>query len=135
MMGRWTIWATSPRPITPTRSLFNCRAFPWVVEVLQPSHGGPGGLGARRALHRVEDPLDLEAVGEGRRGRVPGRHVADEVGDLVDERVLVAQAMARRPPGARVRMVRLGHQDAAEPRARRRRGPVVDMELVHRLEV
>src|SRR4051794_19087393 len=101
MMGRWMTWATSPSPITPTRSL---------LTVMPLSGGGGSDLGPGRvvrggALDGVEHPLDLQAVGEGRSGGGARGDVAHEVGDLVHEGVLVPEAMAGRPPRCGVGMV------------------------------
>ena len=64
-----------------------------------------------------------------------GAHRHEEVADLVGERVLVAEHVARRPPRVHVRVLGLGDKDAAEAL---RRGPargVEEVELVQVLEV
>ena len=74
----------------------------------------PAGLRRGGPLDRVEHPLHLQPLAEGRRGIAAVADVAEEVGHLVGERVLVAEDVPRRPPAAEVRVVGLGHQDPAE---------------------
>src|SRR5690606_19735754 len=57
------------------------------------------------------------------------------VGDLVGEGVLVAEAVSGGPPGRGVGVLRLGGEHAGEALAARRGGGVVDLQLVHPLEV
>src|SRR5919112_8839 len=130
MIGRWMTWATSPRPMTPTRSLLTGTPRSWTRSDLD-----PGGVVGCRALDGVQHALDLEAVGERRRRWRPGAHVPDEVGDLVHEGVLVAESVTGWPPGTGERVVGLGDEDAAEARIACRTAAVVHLELVHGLEV
>ena len=83
--------------------------------------GLPAAAAGRGPLHRVQHQLHLQAVGE-RRRRVAarGQVASTRSTHLVGERVLVAEQVPRRPPGADVRVGRLGDQDAAEARGRRR---------------
>jgi hypothetical protein len=73
-----------------------------------------------------------EAVSE-RRARVAPvlRLRCQEVVELVDEGVLVAQAVTGRPPGTQEGMCGLGDEDPAESRFRFRVGRVVQQELIH----
>jgi hypothetical protein len=52
---------------------------------------GPDRGRRARALHGVQHPLHVQPVGERGRRRGAGGNVADEVGHLVDERVLVPE--------------------------------------------
>ena len=102
-----------------------------------------GGIGRRvdgvlrgALLDRGEHPLHLEPVGEGRLGAAALGDGVHQVAGLVDEGVLVAEAVARRPPGLQVGVVGLGDEDAAEagaawPGSR----VVVEGELVEALQV
>src|SRR4051794_33714302 len=51
-----------------------------------------------RVEHGVADRLRLEGLAEGRARRLAGGEALEEVGDLVDEGVLVADLEARHPP-------------------------------------
>src|SRR3954469_7494896 len=136
-------WATSPSPMTPTRSLLNSVPLGsgWYGKATAGasrrrwSDRGPAGARRRRSLDGVQHPLDLKTVGERRRRRRARCDVAHEVGDLVHERVLVAQSVARRPPDAGVGVVGFGDEDPAEPGVTGMPGAVVHVQLVHRLEV
>src|SRR5690606_2933269 len=86
-------------------------------------------------LDRVEHALDVQAVLERRRRVLPGRDGADEVDGLVDEAVLVAEAVAGGPPRLHVRVVRLGDEDPPEAGGGRRLGRAVVGEDVHVLAV
>ena len=65
-------------------------------------------------LDRREHALHLEPVGEGGLGAAALGDGVDQVAGLVDEGVLVAEAVARRPPGLQVGVVGFGDEDAAE---------------------
>ena len=54
---------------------------------------------------------------------------------FVTERVLVADRVSGRPPVRHVGMLGLGHDDPSEPLLPRRRRGVVELQLVHRLQV
>ena len=96
-------------------------------------HPGRTGSGARG--DGTQHPLDGQTVGErGPRLRVVG-DVPDEVDHLMGEPVLVAEAVTGRPPGADVRVVRLGDQDPAESLLGGRPGAVEELEHVVVLEV
>ena len=71
-------------------------------------------MGCGGAFDGVEHLLDVQAVGEGRRGLRAGRDGRDEVVDLVDEAVLPADGVAGGPPGGVVGSVRFGGEDPAE---------------------
>ena len=86
-------------------------------------------------LDRGQHALHVQAVGERRLGVAAGRDGVDEVADLVREGVLVAERVPGRPPVGHVRMLGLGHEDAREALLPRRRRRVVELQLVHRLEV
>ena len=99
-----------------------------------------GGAGAGATSTHVPDcaalrldgrqhPLHARALGEGRRRGAPLGDAGEQVGGLVDERVVPPEHVARRPPGADVRVVGLGHQDAGAA------GAGVDDQLVERLEL
>src|SRR5699024_9177063 len=95
----------------------------------------PAGAGLGAGLDGVEDPLHLQRLLEGRRrvGALADRR--DQIGDLVGEGVLVAEAVPGGPPARGVGVLGFGGQAAGEALAAARGGRVVDLELVHPLEV
>src|SRR5438094_6877088 len=72
----------------------------------------------RRFEDRVGDGVGREPVAEGRRRALAARRRLQEVGELVDERVLVADLQTRHPPVLHVRMIAVRDVDAA-PAAQR----------------
>src|SRR5690606_35506206 len=86
-------------------------------------------------LHGGQDALHLESVGEGGIGGAALGDRVDQVARLVHEGVLVAEAVARRPPGVQVAVVRFGDEDAAEPSVRAGLGAVVVRQLVEPFQV
>src|SRR5699024_796763 len=95
----------------------------------------PAAVIGRTGLDGCENALDLQRLLEGRRGVGALADRLDQVGDLVAEGVLVAQAVACGPPVGRVGVLGLGGQDAGEALAASGGGGVVDLQLVHALEV
>ena len=77
----------------------------------------------------------MQRLGEGGGGVGALADRADQVGDLVGEGVLVAEAVAGGPPGRGVGVLRLGGQHAGEALPAGGHGRVVDLQLVHPLEV
>ena len=57
--------------------------------------------------------LGLERIFERRAARLTGFEAFEEIGHLVDEAVLVADAAARNPPTVHVRLVAVGDVDGA----------------------
>ncbi len=90
-------------------------------------------LGA--ALHGGEHALHLQAVRERRQGLLAAADGVHQVDDLVGERVLVAEAVTRRPPRRGVRVLGLGDEDAPEPGGLGRLVGVEELQDVHVLEV
>ena len=54
---------------------------------------------------RIGHAIGRETLAECRRRGLAGRHALEEVGELVDERVLVADLQSRHPPVLHVRMI------------------------------
>src|SRR5438128_4142877 len=69
----------------------------------------PAILGALE--HRVADALRLKRVPERRRAGLAVGERLEEIGNLVDERVLVADLQARDPPVAHVGVLAVGDVD------------------------
>ena len=76
--------------------------------------GCPGRVARGAVLDCAEYPLDPQAVVEGGLRLAVLGDRGDQVDGLVGEAVLVTEPMARRPPGADIRVLRLGHQDPPE---------------------
>jgi hypothetical protein len=90
-----------------------------------------------RFLDRRQHALVFQTVLKRRVHRLALDAGVHEIRDGVDERVLVADAVARRPPMADVRLdvVALRHLDFAETAPVRRVVAVVKFQLVHVLEI
>ena len=76
----------------------------------------------------------LERGADGR-DRAAGGDRLQEMTQLVDHRRVPADSVARRPPGAAPRMIRLGHVDLPQATTRRRLVDPVHPEAVQALEV
>jgi hypothetical protein len=98
-------------------------------------NGGEDAVLAGALLDRRQHPLHLEAVVEGRLRVGAVRYRPQQVAGLVDEGVLVSQAVAGRPPGFQVGVGVLGDEDAAEARFGGVLGVVVELQLVEPFEV
>src|SRR5699024_2407426 len=89
----------------------------------------PAAAIGRAGLDGCEDALDLQRLLEGRRGVGALADRLDQIGDLVGEVVLVAQAVPGGPPVGRIGVLGLGGQDAREALAASGRGGIVDLQL------
>src|SRR5262245_60395489 len=69
--------------------------------------------GLRGLKDRVGHVIGGEAVAERRRRALACRGGVEEIGELVDERVLVADLQAGHPPVLHIRMIAVGDVDAA----------------------
>ena len=87
------------------------------VAVVSLSHAnslaGSGGLEQGVAHHRV--PVAVLEVGRQRRHRACPQDRLDQMIQLMDEGVLPAQDVPRRPPAAAVGVVAVGDEDGLEP--------------------
>src|SRR5665213_1432830 len=83
------------------------------ISTLLHIHRLGASLVLRALQYAVADRLRLQRVAEGRMGRRALVEPFDEVGDLMHERVLVADLQARYPPVFHVGMIAVGDMDAA----------------------
>src|SRR5688572_21403599 len=65
----------------------------------------------RRVQHGVADALRLQRVAKRRARRLAVGDRLEEIGDLMDERVLVADLQPRHPPVLHVRVIAVGDVD------------------------
>src|SRR5215211_4533771 len=142
-------WASEARtPRSPTVAAASRTATPTRVSLLvvqplaavrymdppfrRPSGGDllPGGARRGTALDRVEHLLHLQAVGERRRRVAAGGDRLQQVANLVGEGVLVADAVALRPPRRGIGVDRPGHLDPPDALGGRVLGGVEQPQLV-----